>query len=194
MGIDSEFHVHAFDSMLDFLHSTRAIPAWSKYGGCLTVETRFCPDKLKRKYFGDRRVRWKDAPLLRFMGDFSYAGIEKHEITEPGRSRVTLDADQHLAYWRSVLPYEIDVAIQTYMCALTIAYPGALLCVANTWLVDGKLIDYERCLVSLVSRLPIFWLRMECGPYLWTRIERYSGSSLKMEYLTDIATLRLRAR
>jgi hypothetical protein len=34
--------------------------------------------------------------------------------------------------------------------ALCLAYPGALRCGANVWLMDGAVIDHSRCLVSMV--------------------------------------------
>lgn len=44
----------------------------------------------------------------------------------------------------------MDIAVQTYLCALQISYPGALCCIANTWLADSEVVHDRPHLVSIV--------------------------------------------
>ena len=160
MAFDTEFHAKSFDYLLRFLQSARDLPSCATNGdrltkgGSFTVQIQSCPSGLKRKYFGHEMKGWMrrpNVPLLRFGGELPYPGVDGSELSNSDGSRVEVSPEDHLAIWKDVLQEELNVAIQTYICALTIAFPAALRCGANVWLIDGEPTFHEERLVSMAS-------------------------------------------
>lgn len=96
-------------------------------------------------------MRRPNIPLLRFAGDFPYPGVDGCEVTNSDGSRADLSSEDHLAIWKDVLQEEKNVAVQTYICALTIAFPAAMRCGANIWLTDDEPMFRREHFVSMAS-------------------------------------------
>jgi hypothetical protein len=151
-----EFLVDCYWSAIKFLRRKREVPAWSAYDGKLSVISKNAPEKLREKYFSGALKGWEQAPLLRFAGEFKYPGPASIQAVNSDGSPTVLTDDERFSLWTSTLVEEMDVAVQSYICGLSIAYPGALCCVKSAWLVGNELNEHRRCLVSKVEEAAEF--------------------------------------
>lgn len=147
-GSASQFHIETYSSALQFLETARTVPKWSEYGARLRVSSRKCSDKLRSTHFQDVTPLWDELDLLHFLGEFEYPGDDKFDLTKSDGSKVSPSVK--LSFWNDILPERMNIAAQTYLCALQIAYPGALCCIGNVWLADATVVRHRRYLVSLV--------------------------------------------
>jgi len=156
----AECCVESFGHLLAFLQPVRHLPMRSVKGdsflsgGMLTVQAESCPPELKSQYFSHEVKAWMRRPntlLLRFSGDFPYPGPDGLPLKNSDGSFFDVTSEEHFAIWADVLQEEANTYVQTYIGALTIAYPAALRCGANIWLVDGEPMFHAERLVSTAS-------------------------------------------
>jgi hypothetical protein len=82
----------------------------------------------------------KDVYLLRVEGDFAFPGTDQFPITNALTGERLEQTEEELrSFWVSTLPDFLDLTVQTYLCSLAIAFPGAARVWGNVWLVDGIL-------------------------------------------------------
>lgn len=85
-----------------------------------------------------RRGAWKNCWVLEFWGSFSFPGVKKFNFKDQTGKIIPTPASELRSTWADFLPDELDVTIQTYLLALTVAFPGALRISDNIWWVGGK--------------------------------------------------------
>jgi hypothetical protein len=76
--------------------------------------------------------------ILDFSGTFEFPGTEKFVITSEAGAKIPHTDEELLSIWKSFLGHELDLTIQSYLCALTIAYSGAVRPTGNIWFLNGK--------------------------------------------------------
>ncbi len=85
--------------------------------------------------------------ILEFSGTFEFPGPEKFVITDQAGAKIPHTNKDLLSIWKSFLPGALDLTIQSYLCALTIAYSGA---VRPVWLQNGTQIKGDAYYVSQI--------------------------------------------
>ncbi len=138
---DSSFYADIFLRMLDYFKTDRQfILKRGDYlgGNTLTVRAESCSASLKRRLFRDKMIVGNDDSLLRFRGDFNFPGMDKFYLTDGDGKKRNDTSDELYSFWESAVPSLLDDHIQTFICALMLAFPGAAQTVANVWLADDK--------------------------------------------------------
>ncbi|MFK4499332.1 hypothetical protein ABIF86_003623 [Bradyrhizobium japonicum] len=98
-----------------------------------------------------RRGGWKNRWVIEFSGSFSFPGVKDFNFTDHTGKIIPTPASELRATWADFLPSELDVTIQTYLLALTIAFPGALRLSDNIWWLGRKKQTHSKFYKSAVQ-------------------------------------------
>jgi hypothetical protein len=140
---DADFHFEAFEGLINYLnlsHKLRIRGSETHDGEELSVSLLKSTDFLETYYptIEDPLRTDSTVEVLRVEGCFEFPGKEDFVITDGQTGhRVDYTEDQLHGIWASLLPNVLDLTIQTYLCSLTIAFPGAARVWGSIWLVDG---------------------------------------------------------
>jgi len=73
-----------------------------------------------------------------FPATFEFPGQERFFITDHTGARIAQTSEQSIADWKSFLPHDLELTIQSFFCTLAIAYEGAVRPTQNIWIQDGS--------------------------------------------------------
>jgi hypothetical protein len=88
--------------------------------------------------------------LLRFDGSFVFPGEERFFLIDHTGKKMPHTEDDLRATWAECLPDDLDLTLQTYICSLMIAFPGAVRPTKNIWLLEGEQFEFSHTYVSTI--------------------------------------------
>ena len=88
--------------------------------------------------------------MLRITGAVTFPGVDKFFFTDHTGNKAPYTEAQLRSSWAREFPHLLDVTLQTYICALTIALPGGVRTSSNVWFVDGALHPFSSKYLSQV--------------------------------------------
>ena len=153
LRFDSARYNKTFECMLTYFNIDRRLNLKGNDpsgGDTLVVRIERCPASFKQKFLRDKRLFKTGDWLLCFSEDFCFPGADKFFLMDPAGKKMDYTSNELSSMWASLLPNMLDPSIQTYICALTLAFPGAVQPVTNLWLMDHKRHHFSSCYVSEV--------------------------------------------
>jgi hypothetical protein len=143
---DSEFYIKTWNRFVEYFQTPREFRIWgSSYHDheLLRAQVGSCTQEMKDTLFkSDVLIDAGDITLI-FSGKVSFPGPEHFYITDHQGKNFPRTKDELHSIWLGTFPHAIDLAIQTYLCALMIVFPGAARVIANVWHTDGKLHHFK---------------------------------------------------
>jgi hypothetical protein len=88
---------------------------------------------------------------LEFSGSFKFPGTSRFFLTDHTGKVIPESEDTLRTIWSDVLPDHLDISVQTYLCALNIAFTGALRATANLWYVGTKENRYSKYYMTSID-------------------------------------------
>src|ERR1700687_2718722 len=76
-------------------------------------------------------------PVLEFSGTFEFPGADKFFLTDHTGAKVKKTDNDLKSTWKWHLPLDLELTTQNYLCALMIAFPGAVRPTGSAWLLNG---------------------------------------------------------
>lgn len=119
-------------------------------GEKLLVIAAPCTASQKKQYFKKSAFLEVGHTILEFSGAFEFPGVDKFFVTDHSGAKVPYTEEELLSLWKSVLPDELELTIQSYICALMIAYSGAVRPTENIWILNGSLEKDDAYYVSQI--------------------------------------------
>jgi hypothetical protein len=135
---DSETFVQNYNQLIEYISTPKEIAVrgeTSVDGDKLLVELKEFSQSHKKHL--TRTGAWKNYWVIEFSGSFTFPGVKKFNLKDHAGKIVPTPARELRTIWADFLPDELDLTIQTYMLALTIAFPGAMRPSDNVWWVGG---------------------------------------------------------
>jgi len=87
-------------------------------------------------------------PILEFSAAFEFPGQDRFFLTDHTGAKVGRERERSILDWKSTLSHQLELTIQTYFCAVSIAYTGAVRPIQTVWIQDGSTYGTDRCYVS----------------------------------------------
>ena len=119
-------------------------------GEVLTVRTIPCTPKFHNRFFGQTQFLLQTRHVLEFSGSFNFPGPQKFFFADPKGKSIPKAEPTLRASWVYLLPTLLDVTIQTYFCALIIAFAGAVSPTGNIWHVGRRVHHFSKHYVTAV--------------------------------------------
>jgi hypothetical protein len=116
----------------------------------LYVQVERCSASQQKRFFVKAPFFKPGDWVLRFDGSFVFPGEERFFITDHAGNKISHTEDELRAMWAEWLPDELDLTLQTYICSLMIAFPGAMRPTENVWLLEGKQFDFSHRYLSTI--------------------------------------------
>ncbi len=141
-------------------------------GELLMVAARSCSLAQKKRLFKNAPYLQTIDRVLEFSGQFEFPGRDKFFLTNHTGKKIKRTNDKSISDWKGLLPSSLELVIQTYLCALSIAYEGAVRPIGNVWIQNGSL----ACTRYRRHRVKVF---DGAGGGLWRGGSTHESSSLK---------------
>jgi hypothetical protein len=71
-------------------------------------------------------------------------------MTDHTGARIARRSEESIGAWKSFLPHDLELTIQSFFCALAIAYEGAVRPTQNVWIQDGSEHGADRTYFSII--------------------------------------------
>jgi hypothetical protein len=154
LRINSNFYLAEFERFIDHFKTRQKVHIRGSGfhdGELLSAQVEQCRPSRHRRFFRHTPLSKPGGWLLRFEGSFTFPGEERCYLTEHTGKRLIHSTEELASIWKSFLPNDLDVTIQTYICALMIAFSGAVRPTGNAWLLDSKRTDFTSTYVSTID-------------------------------------------
>jgi hypothetical protein len=148
---DSQSASYFYHKFLEEFEPKRTVPirgSFTHNGELLAVTVRPCTASQKSRHFRQSPLLDVGDPVLEFSATFEFPGQEKFFLTDQTGARIERTKEGLIKDWRSTLSLQLELTVQSYFCALTIAYEGAVRPVQNVWIQDGSAYRTDRCYLS----------------------------------------------
>jgi hypothetical protein len=130
----------------------------------LTVTARPCTASQKKRHFSKSPFLQVGDAILEFSATFEFPGQEKFFGTDPTGGRLAWTKEQSIAHWKSYLSHDLELTIQSFFCALAVAYQGAIRPTGNVWIQDGSEYRTDHCYLSEIHDSIEFLLEKSAFP------------------------------
>jgi hypothetical protein len=151
LGTDSELATSRYRQFFEHFRVEKTIPirgSFSHNGELLTIVARPCTaGQLKRHFSKSRYLQVGDA-VLEFSATFEFPGQDKYVWTDHSGAIIAQTTEQSVADWKASLSHDLELTVQSYFCALAIAYEGAIRPIRGVWIQDGSKCRVDRCYLS----------------------------------------------
>jgi hypothetical protein len=151
--LHSDTHNELYYSFIDEFSKSRQFPVrGTDFQDSDTMSVRVSPcTKALQNHFSSKSELWlKTRHVLVFTGSFRFPGSEKFFFTDHEGKLVHQSEGTLESAWRDLLPSFLDTVIQTYLCALALAFRGAVTPTGCVWYVGGRIHHYSNHYVSAV--------------------------------------------
>jgi hypothetical protein len=149
--IHSDSSLNLYNQFLSDFETQKAISIRGSFvhsGEPLAIVLRRCTANQKTRLFSKSRFFETGDPVLEFSGTFQFPGQDKFFATDHTGAKIARTEDQSVAEWKSFLPHDLELTIQSYFCALAIAYQGAMRPIGNVWILNGSKYKTDRYYLS----------------------------------------------
>src|SRR5580704_11134533 len=126
---NTQFHRDAYSAFFDSFKTPRVFSirgSYSHSGEKIRVVGKPCSSQFKKKYLEEPPLLQFANYVLEFSGCYKFPGSEKYLVTDPTGKIVPHSERELRSLWQQLLPDDLDVCIQSYLCALMLAFPGAI--------------------------------------------------------------------
>jgi len=150
---DSQSAANFYRKFLEDFQKGRTVPIRGSFthdGEFLTINIRHCTVAQKRRHFGKSLLVAAGDPILEFSAAFEFPGSDSFFLTDQSGTKISRSIDQSIGDWKSTLAHQLELTIQSYFCALAIAYTGVVRPIQNVWIQDGSAHGTDRCHLSEV--------------------------------------------
>jgi len=141
-------------------------------GELLTVTVRACTASQKKRYFIKAPFLQVGDAILEFSVKLDFPGQDIFFRTDHLGNKIVGTLENSVAYWKSFLSIDLDVTIQSYLCALTIAYQGAVRPTGNVWIQDGSQYRTDRYHWSIIHEAVEFLREKNAFPEINVEVDR----------------------
>ncbi len=185
-GVDSQSALNFYHRFIEEFGSIRNITirgSFTHNGELLAAIVRPCTASHKKRHFGRSHDIEVGDPILEFSATFEFSGQDKFFLTDHTGAKIVQERERLILDWKSSLRHQLELTIQTYFCALSIAYAGAVQPIQSVWIQDGSTFGTDRCYLSEVAEFDRILAGEECisrnrfraryGRQLDFRSERY---------------------
>lgn len=175
LGIDSEAATNLYHQFFNDYGSTRATAIRGSFvhnGEGLAVTVRSCTAEEKNCLFKNARLLPVGGAVLEFSGNLKFPGQDKFFWTDQAGAKISRTMEQSISDWKSFLPGDLELTIQTYFCALAIAYQGAVRPTASVWIVDGSEIENGSVYLSEVHEAIEFFREHNALPEIEVDVQQ----------------------
>jgi hypothetical protein len=152
LKMDSEASTKLYYKLLEDFSAEKPVPLRGTFhdGERPSVAARPCPAGQRRRYFKKAPFLAAGDAILEFSATLKFPGQEKFFFTDHTGARIQQTREEAVAAWKSHLPLDLELPIQTYLCALMITYPGAARPIGNVWIVDDSTCLTDQYYVSQI--------------------------------------------
>lgn len=153
LRIDSEQATNLYHRFLKDLGPNRTVPIRGSFthdGQLLAIAARPCTASQKKRYFSKSPFLEIGDAVLEVSATFQFPGQERFFLVDLTGAKIAQTREQSIAHWRSSVSHQLELTIQSYFCALAIAYEGAIRPVRNVWVQDGSTFSTDRCYLSQI--------------------------------------------
>jgi len=151
LGVDSESASNLYRKFFNDLGPKRTIPirgSFTHNGELLAITARPCTASQKKRHFSKSSFLEVGDAVLEFSARFEFPSQERFFATDHTGARIATTREQSIAHWKSYLSHDLELTIQSFFCALAIAYEGAVRPTQNVWIQDGSEYGTDRCYLS----------------------------------------------
>jgi hypothetical protein len=145
---DSRAATRLHDRFINDFHEAKDVAIRGSFthdGELLAVAARPCSTSEYNRYFKTSAFFESGHPILEFSATLDFPGRDQFFMTDAAGARIVQTEEEAIALWRSTLPHDLNLTIQSYFCALAIAYEGVIRPTANIWIVNGSRDRTDRC-------------------------------------------------
>jgi hypothetical protein len=153
LRVDSESASKLYHKFVQDFGSKRTIPirgSFTHNGELLAITTRPCTTSQKKRHFSKSGFLQAGDAVLEFSATFEFPGQQRFFWTDQTGARISRTREQSIADWKSHLALDLELTIQSFFCALIIAYEGAVRPTQNVWVQDGSEYGTDRCYLSQI--------------------------------------------
>jgi hypothetical protein len=153
LRVDSESASTLYRKFFKDLGPKRTIPirgSFTHNGELLAVTVRPCTASQKKRHFSKSPFLEIGDALLEFSATFEFPGQERFFAADHAGARIARTREQSIADWKSYLSHDLELTIQSFFCALAIAYEGAVRPTQNVWIQDGSEYGTDRSYFSVI--------------------------------------------
>jgi hypothetical protein len=172
---DSEAAVSLYHRFFEDFTSTKTIPVRGSFvhnGELLAITSRPCTDNQRRRYFPKSPFLQVGDALLEFSATFEFPGQDRFFATDHTGKRIVRTAEQAIQDWKAFLPHDLELTIQSYFCALSIAYEGAVRPTGNIWMINGSRYRADRYYLSQIHDAIEFLRAKQAFPKIDLEIDK----------------------
>ncbi|MEH2546499.1 hypothetical protein V1283_003144 [Bradyrhizobium sp. AZCC 2262] len=151
LRMDSDISSHLYHQFFNDFERQKTIPIRGSFacnGQLLAVTARACTISQKTRFFSKTPFLQVGDAVLEFTGLFEFPGEDRFFATDQKGAKVAQTTDRTISDWKDLLPHYLELTIQNYFCALSIAYQGAVRPIGNIWIVDGARYGVDRYYLS----------------------------------------------
>ncbi len=171
---NTQFHQDAYSTFLGSFKSPRVFTIRGSYthsGEKIAVVSKPCSSRLKRTFLENSVLPARAYSVLEFSGQYTFPGTEKYFATDHTGKRTSHSEKELRSIWHQFLPDDLDVAVQSYILALTVAFP-AIRPSSNIWFVDRKISRFSRSYVSPIPEVVEHLIENGISPKVFWDYER----------------------
>jgi hypothetical protein len=151
--MDSERASTLYRNFCEDMGSKRTIPIRGSFahdGELLAVTVRPCTASQKKRHFSKSPFLEAGDAVVEFSATFEFPGQQRFFITDHAGAKISRTREQSIADWKSYLSHDLELTIQSFFCALAIAYAGAVRPTQNVWIQDDSVYGVDRSYVSVI--------------------------------------------
>lgn len=173
-GSDSESTSKLYRKFFKDLESTKTIPirgSFTHNGELLAIAARPCTAGQKKRHFKKSSLFEVGDAVLEFSAAFEFPGQERFFMTDHTGAKIVRTKEQSTADWKSYLPHDLELTIQSFFCILAIVYEGAVQPIQNVWIQDGSEYGTDRCYLSGIHESIEFLREKNAFPQIDIKLE-----------------------
>jgi hypothetical protein len=151
--MDSQSASTFYQKFLEEFRTPKAVPirgSFTHNGESLTITVRPCTASQKRRHFRKILLLEVGNPILEFSATLDFPGEDQFFLTDQTGARIARARERLIIDWQSTLSLQLELTIQTYFCALAIAYEGAVRPMRNVWIQDRSTYATDHCHLSQI--------------------------------------------
>ncbi len=175
LRMDSEAASNLYHKFFKDFATKRTVPIRGSFvhnGELLAITARPCTAYQKKRQFNKSPFLKVGDAVLEFSATFEFPGQDKFFWTDQAGAKVVCTREQSIADWKSTLSLDLELTIQSYFCALAIAYQGAVRPTGNVWILDGSQYRTDRYYLSEIHESVEYLREMKAFPEIDVEVDR----------------------
>ena len=175
LRIDSDESKALYDELVSYFATTRTARVKGSFvhdGETITIQSRPCTTRERERFFRKAPFLKAGDAVLEFAGTFEFPGEDKFFHTDSAGVKTSETREELESSWRGNVPLDLEATIQTYLCSLMIAFPGAVRPIGNVWLLDGAEYSKDRFYRSEIHESIEFLREKNAFPHINVDVDK----------------------